>query len=503
MFDFRYALTITAEPLDKLGTLSMAGTCCRIVGLVATCGLLAGSLQAQQTVCDIFGNLKAADGQQLTVTGDLLIAPGLVALGATDCDDDRWLTGGPEHDHRIWPVLLDLQPSPTVPPKQLRLLHEAGDEINRLRRAGKPMSARATFSGRLNVIWRGDFPARLTFDSVENTVVEELPDAGKLPVIPICELFQNLAARKGKRIAVRAEIVTSEEGSWITGRCNGAFYTNGYRWPVALDYAAPAYYSSVTASISKVRPPSGPPKNSELYKGRRSYVPMATYVGRLRMRSQYIAVCRGAGGGYLTNGYGHLNAAAAELVVEEIRDVEMMPQRSIDASEAEETQCEPPNHDALCAKASTLSSAVSQNCIDRVRELLAKNGIDVTGGESLTLMSAIGAGNTPIVKLLLSAGAPVNPPKTQRGTPLLVAASAGKLEILKLLLQYGANVNAKDRYGRTSLAAYGIFDIRVMKLLLEAGANPNDRDDEGQTPLMKASHYGSEETSGPADPLRS
>jgi hypothetical protein len=35
-----------------------------------------------------------------------------------------------------------------------------------------------------------------------------------------------------------------------------------------------------------------------------------------------VAVCRDAGD-YITNGFGHLNGAAAEIVVEEIRDVEL------------------------------------------------------------------------------------------------------------------------------------------------------------------------------------
>src|SRR2546425_607296 len=90
----------------------------------------------------------------------------------------------------------------------------------------------------------------LIFDSFEGLKVEALSDPSEVPVIPICELFQDLAAWKGKRIAVRGESSSTSEGSWIVGRCQGSFYTNGYRWPVALDYAAPAFYSSQTAALA-------------------------------------------------------------------------------------------------------------------------------------------------------------------------------------------------------------------------------------------------------------
>jgi hypothetical protein len=228
------------------------------------------------------------------------------------------------------PFTLRLRPSPNVSSKQIRQLQAAGPELNRRKAAGKPAIASATFSGQLHVDPGTGLPTDFTFDSAENLRVEPLPYPNR--VIPICELFQNLERWKGQRIAVRGESAHGMEGSWIVGRCKGAFYTNGYRWPVGLNHSFPPNYTDA------VRLPSGPPKGAEQFRSRYSVIETATYVGRLRMRAEPVAICRD-GGDYVTNGYGHLNGSAAELLVEEIRDVELT-KREPAASDA--TKDEPP-----------------------------------------------------------------------------------------------------------------------------------------------------------------
>jgi hypothetical protein len=116
------------------------------------------------------------------------------------------------------------------------------------------------------------FPGEFTFDWLADLKVETLPDAADLRVIPICELFQSLATWKGQPIAVRGEVVGTSEGSWLVGRCKGGFYTNGYRWPVSLSYAGPAYYSSSIAPLMRVRQPSTPLKGFEAFRGRQNVV---------------------------------------------------------------------------------------------------------------------------------------------------------------------------------------------------------------------------------------
>ncbi len=468
---------------------------CRTLLFAAGSLFSAALLRGQETVCDLFKDLKAADASQLILSGDLIISKSVAALGAADCENEfsSPLEGRGIRVLQRWPTAVHLRPSSSVPPSQMQQFQQASDEADRLRRAGKLISASASFVGRLRVVPVGDFPAEFTFDAIESISVKELPDASELPVIPICDLFQNLLAWKGKRIAVRGESVSTSEGSWITGSCKGGFYTDSYRWPVLLNYGGPAYYSDSTALLSEVKRSQGPPKGWALFQGRNNVIQSATYVGRLRMRNQYTAVCR-AGGDYIANGFGHLGSAAAELIVETISDVELTPRPPREDDDVDEPSCQPANHDALCASATTLSRAVSQNCVNRTRELLSKDGIDSKeGNESSALTAAIRLGNETIVTLLLDAGAPVNPVTTRLFAPLAEAAQARKPRIMATLLKRGANVDWQDHQGATYLASFGFFDTRVTKILLAAGANPNARDRKGETALMKASGYGYED----------
>lgn len=154
-----------------------------------------------------------------------------------------------------------------------------------------------------------------------------------------------------------------------------------------------------------------------------------------------------------------------------------------------------PNRAELCAKADSLPQAAQRGCVEKVRELLAANGIDSTNGsESEALTTAIRTGNREIVEILIQAGAPVNPSQTVLWPPLSDAAFTKHFEIMKLLLQSGAKVDAPDHRGVTLLVSTGFFDPMVTTILLDAGADPNAADREGISALMKASAHGLKET---------
>lgn len=444
------------------------------------------ALHSQEPVCNLFKDLNAAAGRQLIVTGELIISKDIAAIGANDCDYEYI-----SHQY-VWPRALRLRPSAMVPAEQLARFRDAAKEADRLRREGKTVTASASFTGRLHLDEAGDFPAEFTFDAMNDLKVEALPDAAELPVIPICELFQDLTAWKGQRIAVRGEVTGTSEGSWLVGRCKGGFYTNGYRWPVSLSFAGPAYYASSIEPFIRVKEPSTPPKGLTDFRGRQNVVRSATYIGRLRMRDKYVAVCR-EDGDYITFGFGHLGAAAAEIVVDEIRDVELTKRPAAEDVE-EERNCQPPNVPDLCPTA-TLSRAAALGCTAQVAELLSRDGLDSKdGNESEALSQAIRTGRTDLIKLLLSAGAPVNPRKFRFWPPLEQAASSQKLDVMRILLAAGANVDAVDHQGTTYLAGHGYFFPSVLKILLDAGANPNAVDRDGETALMRASDYGYEDS---------
>ena len=451
----------------------------------------ATALHAQESVCDLFSHLESADGSQVVVTGDLIVSRDTAVLGTADCDN-RYTSG--TGVRRRWPAALSLYPSSSVTPAQLQQFQKAAADADSLRSQGKRVSASASFSGRIRLAQSGELAAELIFDSFDNLRVEALPDPGSLTVIPICELFQNLSAWKGKRVAVRGEFVSTMEGAWIIGRCKGGFITDGYRWPVSLTFGVAAPYSAKTAKLYRPTWPS-PSKGADL-QGQFEVTKAATFVGLLRMRSEYNVTCL-RNGTYLGKGFGHLNGAAAELIVEDIRNVELKPQPELAQADADTgTQhCSPPDLATLCSKSDSLAHAASIGCVDKVREFLAKDGIDSkNGSESLALDAAIGSGNEPLVKLLIDAGAPVNPKDTKLFSPLGYAALPRHIEIMKLLLQAGAKVDAADHNGMTLLVGNGFFDPNVTGVLLEAGANVNAIDGKGETALMRASGYGFKQT---------
>jgi ankyrin repeat protein len=462
--------------------------------LVATAGMiLAPDIRAQESVCDLFSNLESSDGQQLVITGDLIISKDVAVLGAADCDN-RY-TSASSTSRRVWPTALLLHPSASVTPAQLRQFQNAAAEADRLRLQAKTVSATAIFSGRLRLATSDDIPAELTFDSFENLKVEALPDAASLEVIPICALFQNLSDWKGKRVAVRGEFVSTMEGWWISGDCRGAFVTDGFRWPVVINLGVPAYHSKETSTLYEAKWPAL--SKGENLKGKPDVIKTVTFVGALRLRSDYHVTCI-PNGAYRAFGYGHLGNAAAELIVETIRDFELAPRPDgpIDAKGVNtEQRCTPPTRAELCAQANSLNRAVQRGCVEKVREFLAANGIDSkNGSESEALRTAIRSGNKEIVQLLINAGAPINPSLTALWSPLADAAFAKHFDIMKLLLQSGAKVDAPDHRGVPLLVGTGFFDPTVTSILLEAGSDPNAADREGETALMKASGHGVKES---------
>jgi len=149
---------------------------------------------------------------------------------------------------------------------------------------------------------------------------------------------------------------------------------------------------------------------------------------------------------------------------------------------------------------------------EKVSVLLAR-GADPS--YSALTIAAASRGTAPAIKLLLDAGAPVNPPEGVRAknTPLLFASMTGDPDNVKLLLAHGADPSA----ALAQAVTFGYPDIvralisagaparltessginllhwaaianrpEVMPALAEAGVSVNAQDDSGFTPLMYA-----------------
>jgi uncharacterized protein len=102
-------------------------------------------------------------------------------------------------------------------------------------------------------------------------------------------------------------------------------------------------------------------------------------------------------------------------------------------------------------------------------------------------------GHTPIVSLLLDAGANVHFADTGGFTPLKQAIGESHLDTAALLLLRGADIGYRchSDSGTTVLhtaAAYGLLDC--IRLLLRHGADRNAVDDDNKTPYDAAIEYG-------------
>lgn len=301
--------------------------------------ILRPTLHGQESVCNFFSRVASeTDGRLVVLTGELVISKDLAVLGSRDCDREY------VSDNTVWPAALWLLPSATLTVEQGRKFQDAKIEADRLRSEGKIFRASATFSGRIKLAPRGWVPGQMTFESFENLHIELLPEPNSLPVISICDLFRDLESHRGMHVAVRGEAVSTMEGQWIVGRCQGAFETNGYRWPVALNIGSPAYCSPETYTFCQAKAPDKWPQNPEyMIGGYSDGATTATFVGDLRMRSAYNVVCL-KNGFRLTNGFGHLNGAAAELSVENVLDLEATPHRvSNEVPSSQSERCVPSN----------------------------------------------------------------------------------------------------------------------------------------------------------------
>jgi ankyrin repeat protein len=121
---------------------------------------------------------------------------------------------------------------------------------------------------------------------------------------------------------------------------------------------------------------------------------------------------------------------------------------------------------------------------------------------STPLLRAAKAGDTPVVRMLLKAGAKPNLPNALGHTPVMAAAGLGSnivdtrgrfktqaeaIETLGLLLAAGGELNAGDARGQTPLhgAAYWGWND-VVQYLADKGADLQARDKDSKTPVDSA-----------------
>lgn len=105
-------------------------------------------------------------------------------------------------------------------------------------------------------------------------------------------------------------------------------------------------------------------------------------------------------------------------------------------------------------KALPLFDAIRAQNINKVKYLIEKEGKNVNEEDEkgiTPLIEATLTGNESLVKLIMDAGAPAQPPPGFRHTPLRAACLTGNVNLIDLLLKEGADPNAKSEGDRTPL----------------------------------------------------
>ena len=137
--------------------------------------------------------------------------------------------------------------------------------------------------------------------------------------------------------------------------------------------------------------------------------------------------------------------------------------------------------------------AIRQDDAQGVTQLLkSEHGVNTKDTRGATpLMYAAAVGSTPMLKLLLDAGADPNTRTSFEATPLMWCSNS--IERVRLLVEHGADVNARSKMGHTPLflAASHAGNGETVRYLLDKGALLEKAADKtGSTPLLAASTTG-------------
>ncbi|KAL8564123.1 hypothetical protein ACOMHN_035728 [Nucella lapillus] len=154
---------------------------------------------------------------------------------------------------------------------------------------------------------------------------------------------------------------------------------------------------------------------------------------------------------------------------------------------------------------SPLMEAVTNLSLDLTRSLLTAGAnadlSDIKGTTPLCAVISSMAGSPlqrsldtshSIVQSLLDAGCEVDRRNLAGATALMLASGMKVTPVIPMLVAAGANVNLADRAGCTSfnLAIEGQRNLTAITQLMKHGAATHVADNKGQTPLSKALKYG-------------
>lgn len=291
----------------------------RTVVLILTSALLSPLYAAD--VCTLFPRLRDFDGKIVVVTGEILIAPDVLAIAGL-CTPEYFSPGR-------GPAALQLDLSFDLEETAKRQVADARQAAGEAIAQGTFIRATAEIEGLVELGQQigtgfgpdGKFPGRILVMRIRNLEWQVQPRARSLPVISVCDLFRDLPSYRGKRIAVRGELAVTGEGSGLGAgaNCPYRFETGSFVWPQGLTldgwpnvYASTFRRTTAPFSFPLTKRPLGP-------MGLTRPTTVVTLVGILNVREHYTVRCQSFK--LSAFGLGNDGEAPAALAVEDIFDV--------------------------------------------------------------------------------------------------------------------------------------------------------------------------------------
>jgi len=143
--------------------------------------------------------------------------------------------------------------------------------------------------------------------------------------LSVCELLEHIQKYRDKEVYVRGEPREGPEEVALYGEgCTQPLMTNGHVWPNAIWLTPPDGLAErpVNFSLNEEALEAMKKKiESERAAGKRGKVTV-TVIGKLEARKKLFGG-PGPDGGWIGNGFGHLNAYACQIVIRTVEDVEI------------------------------------------------------------------------------------------------------------------------------------------------------------------------------------
>jgi hypothetical protein len=141
----------------------------------------------------------------------------------------------------------------------------------------------------------------------------------------VCEILRNLPKYADKDVEIKGEWIQTYHGTTVRATCAEQLRTGDHLWPNAiwvqfpwLEEENPVDFTADKDGLQRAR--------NEGRKSSPDDVVLATFIGRLQARER-LQVTRRKDGTTVVNGFGHLNAYPAQLVVRSITRVTVRKNR--------------------------------------------------------------------------------------------------------------------------------------------------------------------------------